>query len=218
MAYRKYWWKYGWTVYDYIKTKLAPYSYSSTDVDHADTYYDIGWQKTMHLVKSGNIPNSPGFNNRVWINSDMVCCWSEDGVAPGLELGDVVMLAKNTGISSGSQFPLIKKTTNLSDAPWLCGAIVTTGDFNPTPTTFRMWGVAQQGIYNVKFNDIDNPTYFVAGNIASISTTTPGRAVQGGRGGTTGVIGVIAETIYWNPDWGGPTPLIPVIIQSYSSK
>lgn len=217
MAYRKYWWKYGENILYYIKQKLASYSINSTDVKHADTYFDNQFGKTMHLLKYNSIPNGPSSSNRVWINSDMFCCWSEDGIAPGLEPGDVVMLAKDTGISPATLFPLIKKTTGTSDAPWLCGVIATEGDFNPVGT-FRMWGVAQQGIYNVKFNNIASPTWFVAGNMATISTTTQGRAVQGGKTATTGVIGVITETILWDPAIDGAIPTIPVIIQSYSSK
>lgn len=218
MAYRQLWWKYGYSIINYIKQKLAPYSYSSTDVKHGDTYFDINFQKTMHLVKSNNIPNYPVSSNRVWINSDMFCGWSEDGIAPGLEVGDVVMLSKDTATTTGFLFPLVKKTTGLADAPWLCGVLATTGDFNPTSGTFRMWGIAQQGIYYVKFDDVISTTQFIAGNMATISTTTPGRAVQGTRGANTGVIGVIAQTVSHNPDWLGPTPLVPVIIQSYSSK
>jgi len=217
MAYRKLWWKYGATTYGYIKARLAPYSYNSTDVKHSDTYYDRVIGKTMHLVKSDNIPNSPLSSNRVWVNSDMFCAWSLDSVAPGLGGGDVVMLSKDTGISSGVQFPIIKKTVSPSDASWFCGVIATDGDFNPNAIGFRMWGIAQQGLYYVKFDDIDVVTRFIAGNMAIISSTTPGRATQGGRGATTGVIGVIASTESFNPDWT-PTPLVPVIIQSYSSK
>lgn len=219
MAYRKLWWKYGANSVASVQQKLAPYNFSDTSVKHGDTFFDTNTDKTMHLVYATNFPDTLlPINNRVWINSDMTYGFSDEGNSPGVSSGSVVAVNRGLGYSPDLQALSVRKTLGTTDSEFFCGVVHTEGDFNGSSPIWKLWGIAQQGIYGVKFNDVAVPTYFIAGNLAIISDTTQGRATQGGKTGSIGVIGVIASTIYWNPDWGGPTPTIPVIIQSYSSK
>ena len=227
MAYRKWWWKFGISDIFEMDSKLYSYPYNSNDVIHGDTYYDFAFNKTMNLIKSGEVPNVPTSigplgeeRNRVWMNSDMFFSVSRNH--PTLAHPDrceVVAIDSAFNFNqAGSQAAFVKKAT-INDTSYFCGVIATSGQMNGGPgEAWKIWGVAQQGIYPVKFENVTGTVNFNAGNLAILSSSVAGRAVQVGRTASIGVVGVIAESVVWDSTQDGNTPIIPVIIQSFSSK